>query len=77
MENCLKTLLASRLAAPIAMIAAGTSAPITIAAFATPANQSGKYFAKSSGTIALLSLVTIPAASAQNPSNARKPSSSE
>ena len=34
------------------MIAAGTSAPITIAASATPVNQSGKKRANSSGTIA-------------------------
>ena len=41
-ENSRKTLLAKRLAAPMHMIAAGTSAPITTAASATPANHSGK-----------------------------------
>ncbi len=41
-ENSRKTLLAQRLAAPMHMIAAGTSAPMTMAASATPANQSGK-----------------------------------
>src|ERR1700729_2088221 len=41
-ENSRNTLLANKFAAPMHMMAAGTSAPITIAASATPANQSGK-----------------------------------
>ena len=39
-----------RLAAAIDMIAAGTSAPMPIAAKATPANQAGNIWSKSSGT---------------------------
>ena len=39
-----------RFAAAIDMIAAGTSAPITIAANATPANQGGNSFSNSCGT---------------------------
>ena len=37
------------------MIAAGTRAPIAMAAKATPANQSGNIWSKSSGTTVLLS----------------------
>ena len=39
-----------RFAAAIDMIAAGTSAPMTIAAKATPANQAGNSFSNSCGT---------------------------
>ena len=45
----------NRFAAAIDMIAAGTSAPIPIAANATPANQSGNIRSKSSGTTVLTS----------------------
>ena len=41
----------NRFAAAIDMIAAGTSAPIAIAANATPANQDGNMSSNSSGTI--------------------------
>ena len=45
----------NRLAAAIDMIAAGTSAPMPIAANATPANQSGNISSNSSGTTVLTS----------------------
>ena len=44
-----------RFAAAIDMIAAGTSAPIPMAAKATPANQLGNMLSNSSGTIVLVS----------------------
>ena len=66
-----------RFAAAIDMIAAGTSAPITIAAKATPANQSGNSFSNSCGT-ACCGLVTFtPAAMATKPSRASRPSRKE
>ncbi len=40
----------NRFAAAIDMIAAGTSAPIAIAANATPRNHDGKYLSNSTGT---------------------------
>ena len=40
----------NRLAAAMAMIAAGTSAPMTMAANATPANQLGNRWWNSNGT---------------------------
>jgi hypothetical protein len=73
------------LAAAIDMIAAGTSAPMPIAANARPANQSGKFWSNSIGMIvfgsglpvALLVTGVTPAAIAANPSSAISPSSSE
>ena len=47
----------NRFAAAIDMIAAGTSAPMPIAAYATPANQSGNCWSNSSGTTVLPSVV--------------------
>ena len=45
----------NRFAAAIDMIAAGTSAPMAMAAKAMPANQLGNIWSNSSGTIVLLS----------------------
>jgi hypothetical protein len=53
-----------RLAAPIDITAAGTSAPMAMAAKATPSNHDGKYFRKRSGTASLGEAGWIPAASA-------------
>src|ERR687893_119262 len=74
-----------RFAAAIDIIAAGTRAPIPIAANATPANQDGNWASKSTGMIVLesgrpVALLTIgdrPAAIAAKPSSASSPSSSE
>src|SRR5271167_1913297 len=51
-----------RLAAPIDMIAAGTRAPIAIAAKLNPTNQSGKILRNSAGTTAVGDLTWTPAA---------------
>lgn len=63
------------------MIAAGTSAPIPIAAKATPVNQSGNMFSNSCGTeswvLKPLSPLPTPAAIAMKPSSASRPSISE
>src|SRR6185503_18867719 len=73
----------NRFAAAIDMIAAGTSAPMAIAANATPANQLGKAFSKNCGTTSCaLGLPSspigfVPAAIAANPINASSPSISE
>ena len=71
----------NRFAAAIDMIAAGTSAPMPIAANATPANQSGNIWSNSSGTIVLASGLPFapvsgvtPAAIAMKPSSASRPS---
>ena len=45
----------NRFAAAIDMMAAGTSAPMPIAANAMPANQSGNIWSNSTGTIVLVS----------------------
>src|SRR4051794_30558994 len=62
----------NRLAAAIDMIAAGTRAPMAIAANAMPANQLGNMPWNSSGTIVLPSVPIglVPAAMAMNPSSA-------
>lgn len=52
----------NRLAAPMLMTAAGTSAPIAIAAKAKPANQLGNSILNSSGTTSLLLASFNPAA---------------
>ena len=70
----------NRFAAAIDMIAAGTSAPIAIAANATPANQDGNLSSNSCGTTSCaLGLPSspiglVPAAIATKPSSASRPS---
>src|ERR1700754_4365547 len=66
-----------RLAAAVDMIAAGTSAPITIAAYATPANQGGNSFSDSCGTACCGLATFTPAAIATKPSSASSPSRKE
>src|SRR5215207_9147940 len=72
-----------RFAAAIDMIAAGTRAPIAIAANATPANQLGKASSKNCGTTSCaLGLPSspiglVPTAIAANPISASSPSTSE
>ena len=66
-----------RLAAAIDMIAAGTSAPIPIAANATPANQLGNISRSSSGTASWALSTWIFAAIAMKPSSASSPSRKE
>ena len=66
-----------RFAAAIDMIAAGTSAPIAIAAKATPANQSGNSFSNSCGTACCGLVTCTPAAMATKPSSASRPSRKE
>src|SRR5664279_2878642 len=69
-----------RLAAEIAMMAAGTRAPIAMAAKATPANQDGNISSNSCGTTSWgLTLPSrpiglVPAAMATHPSSANSPS---
>ena len=71
------------LAAAIDMIAAGTSAPIAIAANATPANHAGNMSSNSCGmtSCALASpsspIGCVPAAMATQPSRASRPSTKE
>ncbi len=71
------------LAAAIDMIAAGTSAPIAIAAKATPANHAGNMSSNSCGitSCALGSpsspIGCVPAAIATQPSRASRPSTKE
>src|SRR5581483_5034742 len=67
----------NRLAAAMDMIAAGTSAPMAIAANATPANQLGKTSRKRRGAASRLFVVLIPSAMAMKPSSATKASMSE
>src|SRR5215469_12222983 len=50
LTNALKMLRVNRFAAAIDMIAAGTSAPIAMAAYPTPANQGGNIFWNRNGT---------------------------
>ena len=57
------------------MIAAGTSAPIPIAARQKPANQSGNILTNKSGTTLDVFAVRMPAARAMKPSSAINPSS--
>src|ERR1019366_784149 len=70
----------NRFAAEMAMMAAGTRAPMAIAAKATPANQDGNMSANSWGTtscgFALPSgpIGLVPAAMATQPSSASRPS---
>src|SRR4051794_40859096 len=66
-----------RFAAAIDMIAAGTSAPITIAAKATPANQGLNWSSKSCGTDCCGLSTFTPAAIATKPSSASSPSRKE
>ncbi len=66
-----------RFAAAIDMIAAGTSAPIPMAAKATPANQSGNMFSNSCGMASWPFFTLIPSAIAMKPSSASRPSISE
>lgn len=67
----------NRFAAAIDMIAAGTSAPMPIAANATPANQSGNMFSNSCGMASWPLSTLTPAATAMKPSSASRPSISE
>jgi hypothetical protein len=64
----------NRLAAAIDMMAAGTRAPIAMAAKPKPTNQSGNILSNSSGMVWLLLAGLIPAAIAMNPSRASRPS---
>src|SRR3954447_12814164 len=66
-----------RLAAAIDMMAAGTNAPITIAANATPANQGENSCSNSCGIASCAFVTLIPAATAAMPSSARSPSRNE
>ena len=66
-----------RFAAAIDMIAAGTSAPITMAAYATPANHAGNSFSNSCGTACCGLATFTPAAMATKPSSASSPSRKE
>src|SRR4051812_624447 len=66
-----------KFAAAIDMIAAGTRAPITIAAYATPANHGGNSFSNSWGTDCCGVATFTPAATATKPSSARSPSRKE
>ncbi len=70
-----------RLAAAIDMIAAGTSAPIAMAAYPTPANHGGNSFSNSCGTASCglggLPATLTPAATATKPSSASSPSRKE
>ena len=59
------------------MIAAGTSAPIAIAANAIPANQPGNCDSNSAGTASCALSTSTPAAMAANPSSASRPSRNE
>ena len=65
------------LAAPIDMMAAGTRAPIAIAANVKPANQDGNIFKNSCGTTSCGLLTTMPAACPIRPSNPISPRTSE
>src|SRR6478609_10125572 len=62
-----------RFAAAIDMIAAGTRAPIAIAARPTPANQPGNSFSKSCGTDCCGLSTLTPAAIATKPRRASSP----
>ena len=62
-----------RLAAPIDMMAAGTSAPIAIAAKLNPMNQAGKILMNRVGTTAVGLSSLIPAAMAMYPSRPISP----
>src|ERR1035437_2354301 len=70
----------NRLAAAIAIIAAGTRAPIAMAAKATPANQDGNMSSNSCGTTNCglgtpsRPIGLVPAAIATHPSSASRPS---
>src|SRR3954453_23071821 len=70
-----------RFAEAIDMIAAGTSAPIAMAAEPTPANQGGNSFSNSWGTaqcgLGGSPATLTPAATATNPSSASSPSRNE
>src|ERR1041385_3960724 len=67
----------NRLAAAMDMIAAGTRAPIAIAAYPTPANHDGNSFSNSWGTASWgfggLPATVTPAAIATNPRRASSP----
>src|SRR5471032_1178732 len=65
----------NRLAAPIDITAARTSAPMAMAANAKPLNQAGNSALNSAGTTSLLVLTVILAAYAMKPSSAIRPSS--
>jgi hypothetical protein len=64
----------NRFAAAIDMIAAGTSAPMAMAAKAKPTNQSGNILSNSWGIARLLVAGLSPAAMAMKPSRASSPS---
>src|SRR3954462_2924884 len=66
--------LVNRFAEAIDITAAGTSAPIAMAAKAKPSNHDGKYFRNRSGTANVLSVVLILAVIVMKPSRARNPS---
>src|SRR3954454_9439132 len=66
-----------RFAAAIDMMAAGTSAPMAMAANARPANQLGNSFSNSAGTDCCALVTLMPAAMAANPSSASSPSRKE
>src|SRR6476620_12308924 len=66
-----------RFAAAIDTIAAGTSAPIAIAANAMPANQPGNILSNSAGTDCCGLSTFTPAAIAAKPSRASRPSRKE
>src|SRR6187549_2354563 len=59
------------------MMAAGTSAPMAIAANAIPANQLGNCLANSSGIAAWALSTVIPDAMAAKPSRASRPNRNE
>jgi hypothetical protein len=61
-DKAFQKLRVKRLAAPMLMIAAGTRAPIAIAAKANPANHPGNKILKRSGTTSLLFESFRPAA---------------
>ena len=75
--NSLYTLRVHRFAAAIDMIAAGTSAPIAMAANAMPANHGENSSANSAGTACCGFSTVIPAAIAAKPSRASRPSRKE
>src|ERR1044072_2259916 len=67
----------NRFAAAMDMMAAGTRAPMPMAAKATPVNQSGNMFSKSWGIASCPFCTFTPAAIAMKPSSASRPSISE
>src|ERR1700753_2584289 len=72
--NSPQRLRVNRFAVAMDMMAAGTRAPMPMAARQKPANHSGNMRRKSSGTTAEVSFDWMPAASAIRPSSATRPS---